>query len=123
MNPTTEAGGDWIGPAPQDDDAMLAPAPDASVFATSSALYKPPARKAPTSDLKPTLIPILLTSGLLLIVFGCLKFILGPDSPYSNLPSWVIGMMFGMGALVLAFGAFTMLQVRDQLARAATKKK
>jgi hypothetical protein len=121
-NQTADTGGDWIGAAPQDDDAMLAPAPDASAFAASSTPYKSPPRK-PSSDLKPTLIPILLTSGLLLIVFGSLKFVLGPDSPYSNLPSWVTAMMFGMGALVLAFGVFTMLQVREQLARAAAKNK
>ena len=114
----SDTAGEWVGSAPDDDDAMLAPAPDASAFA----YHAPPSRStgkklAQSSEFKQTLIPILLTSGLLLIVFGLLKFILGPDSPYSNLPGWVIGMTCGMGALLLVFALFTMLQVKDQLSR------
>ena len=37
--PVTQEGGDWIGPAPEDDDAMLAPAPDPSVFTAHPLSY------------------------------------------------------------------------------------
>ena len=108
----------------QDDDAMLAPAPDASDF-----VHRPPPspsapnRMAAGVAFKQTLIPILLTTGVLLIVFGSLKFILGAESAYAALPGWTLGVMFGFGSLMLAFGAFTMLQVREQLTRTIAKGK
>ena len=113
------AAGDWMGEAPQDDDAMMAPAPDASAFIKSAASRA--VKRKPTSDLKQTLVPILLTSGLMLCVMGSLKFFLGEESPYSALPTWVIGMMYGLGGVLLILAMFTMLQVKDQLTRDVKK--
>ena len=116
LPPATE--NDWMGTAPADDDNMMAPAPDASAFTAQSMSYKSStARTAKTSDLKPTLIPILLTTGMLFLLFSALKFVLGADSPYAALPVWVVGMVAGMGALLLGLGIFTMMQVKEQLAR------
>ena len=118
--PAPSEGGDWIGPAPEDDDAMLAPAPDASFLAAHSLSYKSPVvRKAQSPGARQTMVPILLTSGTLLIVFGLLKFLLGPDSPYSNLPGWVVAMVGGMGALLVGLGIFNALQVKAHLEREA----
>jgi hypothetical protein len=117
------AGDDWIGPAPQDDDMMLAPAPDASAFQPHPIAYRSPNTAGKKgSDLKQTLIPILLTTGFLLCVMGTLKYILGAESPYSALPTWVIAMMFGTGGVLLALAAFTMMQVNAQLHREAAGK-
>ena len=101
---------------------MLAPAPDASDFVHKPLSYKSPQTKmAAGLSFKQTLIPILLTTGVMLIVFGSLKFIMGAESPFSALPGWTLGVMFGFGALMLAFGAFTMLQVREQLSRVVNR--
>jgi hypothetical protein len=119
-----DQGGDWVGTAPLDDDAMLAPPPDASQFGGPVG-YKSPAvrRRAAGPEFKQTMIPILLTCGVLLLVFGALKFVLGPDSPYSNLAPWVTIMVFAMGVALLGLAVFTMLQVQDQLRRAAEQKR
>ena len=109
---------EWMGTTPVDDDTMMAPAPDASAFTAQSMSYKSPAaRMAKTSDLKPTLIPILLTTGMLFLLFSLLKFVRGADSPYAALPGWVVGMVAGMGGILLAFAVFTMMQVKEQLTR------
>jgi hypothetical protein len=118
--PAPSEGGDWIGPAPEDDDAMLAPAPDAAFLAAHTLSYKPPKVHVPQGPgAKQTIVPILLTSGVLLIAFGLLKFLLGPDSPYSGLPGWVVAMVFGMGALLVGLGVLTAFQVKAQLERQA----
>ena len=118
--PAPSEGGDWMGPAPEDDDAMLAPAPDREFLAAHTLSYKAPTVRAPQGPgVKQTMVPILLTSGALLIVFGLLKFLLGPDSPYSGLPGWVVGMVLAMGALLVGLGIFTAFQVKEQLARQA----
>ena len=101
---------------------MLAPAPDALAFQPHPLAYKTPAiRKAATSEFKRTLIPILLTTSVMLGIMGSLKFILGEESPYSALPRWVIGTMFGTGGVLLALAVFTMMQVSEQLKRDAIR--
>ena len=70
--------------------------PDAAVFAPRaghaaqlpraglrrSALYQ-------TIEFRRTIIPILLTCGVLMIGFGSLKYVMGEDSPLSELPVWL----------------------------------
>ena len=109
-------GDDWMGISPEDDDAMMAPAPDASAFAPHASTSRSSALRRPAkSDWKPTVIPILLTTGVLFLVFSSLKFILGSDSPYAALSGWVVGMVAGMGVLLLGLGVFTMMQVKAQV--------
>lgn len=115
-------GHEWMGTAPLDDDTMMAPAPDASAFTAHSTSYKSSAARKPAAfDWKPTLIPILLTTGVIFLAFSSLKGFLGPDSPYTALPGWVVGMVAGMGVLLLGLGAFTMMQVKAQLERSKIK--
>ena len=100
-----------------DDDAVIVPAPDAAVFAPRhtgrgsyrrSALYQ-------TIEFRRTIIPILLTCGVLTIAFGMLKYALGEDSPLSELPSWLPVVLFITGALLLALAVTNMLSVRHHL--------
>jgi hypothetical protein len=108
-----------------DDDAVIVPAPSADAF-----VHHPPKPRPKkvhvavykTLKFKRTIIPILLTSGLLLIIFGVSRFIAGPDSPLSVLPMWLIATVFVMALLLLVFGAMTMLQVKDELMRSQAEE-
>ena len=111
-----------MGTAPQDDDTMMAPAPDASAFTGHSTSYKSTTpRKPRVSEWKPTVIPILLTTGVLFLAFSSLKVLLGADSPFTALPVWVVGMVAGMGVLLLGLAMFTMMQVKAELESLKTK--
>jgi hypothetical protein len=103
-----------------DDDAVIVPAPDASVFApkpihhrhiglTHGTVYQ-------TVEFRRTIIPILLTCGVLMIAFGLLKPLLGQDSPLADLPGWLPIVLFAAGALLLGLAVLNMLSVRQQLA-------
>jgi hypothetical protein len=113
--------GEWVGQAPADDDAMLAPAPDADTLNYAYAAKKSAARKGPSAhqglETKRTLIPILLTTGVMFLILGGSKFVAGGDSSFAGLPLWFVGMMCGMAVVLLAFAVFTMLQVKAQLDR------
>lgn len=105
-----------------DDDSVIMPASDATDFvqhprrsarrpggsSTRSAVYQ-------TVEFRRSIIPILLTCGVLTIIFGTLKFALGPDSPLADLPVWLPIALFITGALLLALAVFNMLSVRQSL--------
>ena len=121
--PVNQHGGDWVGTAPADDDATDAPAMDFAATGARPLGYRPPTpQRGMSRDVKQTMIPILLTTGLLLLAFGVLRFILGPDSPYANLPGWLSGVAIGAGVLLLGVAVMTMLQVKAELDRAAADK-
>ena len=65
---------------------------------------------------KRTIIPPMLTCGVLLPGFGLWILTSGDDSPLAGQTSFA-GMLLGVGLIVLAAGVFTMLQVRNMLRR------
>ena len=69
-----------------------------------------------------TLIPILLTSGVLMLAFGMLKFVIGPDSSLSDLPTWISAVLFLLAAILLGFAALNMVSVKKALEHEATLK-
>ena len=93
------------------DDMMAAPAPDASVFA--------PRRS--TRDLvterrlrnRRTLIPILLTCGVVMPAIGALKWLRGAESPFSVWPIWAPLALIGFGIVLLSLAIVNMMQVRQ----------
>jgi hypothetical protein len=103
-----------------DDDAVIVPAPDASVFiprkkpATSAEARARVARKKQL-EFRQTLIPILLTTGVLAIAFGVAPFALGPDSIAAHLPRWVTPTLIAIGAVQLALAGANMASVRSML--------
>jgi hypothetical protein len=108
--------GDAIDDAQQpagDDDMMAAPAPDASVFAP----------RRTTRDLatdrhihnRRTLIPILLTCGVLLPAIGSLKWLRGPESPFAAWPMWAPLLLAACGLLMLLLAFANMRQVRHMM--------
>ncbi len=104
-----------------DDDAVIVPAPDASVFIprqkpVTSAEARAAVQRKKSLDYRRTLIPILLTSGTLMFAFGILKFLAGGDSTLQYLPSWIPVTLMCVGLLVLGVAGINMMSVKGQLA-------
>jgi hypothetical protein len=123
-NDFVSAGNDRPGAISDDDDIQLdLPA------ATPDMLAHPPPRHRPAASVvasvshslafKRTIIPILLTLGVLLPATASLKWVVGAGSPLSLLPSTVVIACCVVGAALLGVAGLNMLQVRDELARAA----
>jgi hypothetical protein len=103
----------------EDDDTWNLPAPSADVLGQRR---RPPAarRRAPLSrtvGFKQTLIPILLTLGVLLPGLAGWSFALGEESPIATAP-WIALTLLGIGVVMLGLAAITMVQVKHQLDRA-----
>jgi hypothetical protein len=96
-------------------DDTAAPAPDPSVFAPKRATREIVADRQ--LHTKRTLIPILLTTGVLFPAVGSLKWTLGPDSPFAAWSVVTAAALITTGAVLLALAVFNMLQVRDMLRR------
>lgn len=98
------------------DDEVLAPAVDPSMLGHLP--HRPHhALKGFGLDAKRTMIPILLTCGVLLLASGVLKFVTGPDSPFAALPIGMVVAAWLLGAALLGSAAVLMLGVRAELLR------
>ena len=95
------------------DEMLAAPPPDPSVFAP----------RYSTRDLlaerrihhRRTLIPILLTCGVLMPLVGSLKWVRGPDSPFASWPIWAPVLLAMSGAALLALAFANMRQVKRMM--------
>jgi hypothetical protein len=106
-----------------DDDAVIVPAPDLSAFAPRPHARRPVgvgrhAAIYQTIEFRRTIIPVLLTCGVLTTAFGSLKYALGEDSPLADLPRWLPIGLFITGAMLLGLAVVNMLSVRQQLLEA-----
>ena len=101
-----------------DDDAVIVPAPEASAFVpkskTNAEVRKKIARKR-NLEFRRTLIPILLTCGVMMLVFAVLRFFTGPDSMLTNLPIWIPIALVTAGLVLLALAVVNILGVRAEL--------
>lgn len=100
----------------EDDDTLNVPAPSEDVL-----LHRTPrAPRAPRKLLsrslffKQTMIPILLTVGVILAGLGGWLMSMGEDSPLVN-AVWIPIALLAFGGLMLIFAVVTMLQVKNQL--------
>lgn len=102
-----------------DDDSVIVPAPDASVF-----LHKPDyaprrvksARAGVSLKFRQTFIPILLTGGFILIVLAALHFLWVADNdPMAGIPMWMVGIMIALGLGLWGLAAMNMMAVRQIL--------
>jgi hypothetical protein len=104
----------------EDDDTLNLPAPSPEMLAHRP---RPPQAKreplARTLGFKQTLIPILLTMGIMLAGIAAWSFALGDESPVAA-KSWITVAVLAIGALMLVLAVITMLQVRNQLSRTAS---
>ena len=101
-----------------DDDQVIVPAPDASVF-----FHKPdyaPKQKGvafgQSISFRQTLIPILLTGGLIMIGLGSLRFIWqSENNPLGGLPIVLVIILFVFGAILWGLAAANMIVVKQIL--------
>ena len=63
---------------------------------------------------KRTIIPPMLTCGVLMLAFGLWILLSGEDMPLSG-QKGLEGVLLGTGGVVLGAGVFTMLQVRNMM--------
>jgi hypothetical protein len=110
-------GGDAIDPslgATSDDPNLSgAPAPDASVFAPRRSTRDLIAERRIHN--RRTLIPILLTCGLLMPAVGSLKWLRGPESPFATWSIWAPLALVACGVLLLLLAIANMVQVRQMM--------
>ena len=72
-----------------------------------------------SASFKQTLIPILLTCGVMLPLFGALHFVMDEDSVFGALPPWFCIMLLIIGLVLLGFAVLNMIVVKNQLAQQA----
>jgi hypothetical protein len=108
---TSGGGGDVVEERVGDDDMMAAPAPDASVFAPRRSTRDLVAERRLRN--RRTLIPILLTCGVLMPAVGALKWLRGAESPFSAWPVWAPLALIGFGIVLLSLSIANMMQVRQ----------
>jgi len=66
-------------------------------------------------SLQQTMIPVLLTSGVMFSLFSVFKPIVAEDSWLGAVPSWMSFLALGVGLAFIALGILNMLLVRQQL--------
>jgi hypothetical protein len=103
-----------------DDDMMAIPAPEASVFQAKSRSTGTDTRARIAArrslEFRRTLIPILFTSGVLMLGFASLKLVADPDSSLVAVPIWVPALLVCGGVIFLALGVVNMFSVKQQMA-------
>ena len=78
--------------------------------------HRPHARAAlyQTLEFRRTVIPVLLVSGVLLIILGLAAYIVSPTSPLSALPVWMPPTLIVFGLALLGVAALNMASVKAQ---------
>jgi hypothetical protein len=97
-------------PAEAADDQTIAPPPQVSSFIRK----KPVPAEALDNAIKTrrTLIPVLLTLGLMLPIVGSLKWLSAPESPFAAWPGQAVWLLIVVGKLLLITAFVNMWQVK-----------
>ena len=101
-----------------DGDSVIVPAPEASAFAprtASVAARRAKAKQHQSLVFSRTLIPILLTVGVIFLVFGALRYTLGPESTLSLLPKVFSHLFIAAGAASLCMAVVMMFSVKKAI--------
>ena len=109
-------------PAIDDDDQVIVPAPDASVFFKPDYANKPKPKTAgfgQSIGFRQTTIPILFTGGFILIALAALHYLWNADNnPMGGLPVWLTGVMFLFGLVLWGLAVANMMTVKHLIAEA-----
>ena len=109
-------------PAPEsegEDDAASMPAPGVEYLA---ARHHHPAPTAPRPALakslafRRTVIPVLLTTGVLMLVTAVMKYVVHPDAPLAALPTWLVVVLAVASVALVMVAVLNMVQVQNQSA-------
>ena len=99
-----------------ESDEVMAPAPDASVFAPKAKpATAPRSSRTPytqTLEFKRTVIPVMLTSGTIMLITAAAIFLAGVDSIFASIPAWLAIALLLFGLILLSLAAMNMMQVR-----------
>lgn len=98
--------------ATDEDDATLVPAASEEYLARPAAR---PVARAPVDrsfERRRTLIPILLTLGVLLPLIAAQRWLADAASPLAAMPGWLVGLLIAAGVLLLALAGLNMTLVR-----------
>ncbi len=104
-----------------DDDAVIVPAPEPGVFAPHAPSPRVASGPGGIRSLafRRTVIPILLTCGVLLIGIGSLRWLGGPESIFADMSIPLSATLCGCGFFLLLVAVLNMLQVKGELDAAA----
>jgi hypothetical protein len=103
----------------EDDDTLNMPAPGPEAFAPRRLPVRPKRELiSRTVGFKQTIIPVLLSQGVLLSLIAIYLLAAGEDSPLAG-NMWIPFSLLGIGLVLLLLWVITGLQVRAQLAKAA----
>jgi len=107
-----------------DDDAVMVPAPAMETLghvhtkpdATHHRAHLPTIKSV---EARRTVIPVLLTCGLLLVIAATMRLVTSPDTPLRSLPPWMSWAGYALGLLLWGVALINMFSVRKELQRAA----
>ncbi len=106
-----------------DDDAVMVPAPSMETLghvhtkpATTHRAHLPTIKSV---EARRTVIPVLLTCGLLLFIAATMRLVTSPDTPLRSLPPWMSWAGYALGMLLWGVALINMFSVRKQLQRTA----
>ena len=94
---------------------MAAAAAEALEYRSSQApAAKPKRRSGSAAGLRRTMIPILLTTGLMLFVMAGGRWIVPEDAALAQMPGWSAAVLIGLGVLMLILAALNMMAVHHE---------
>jgi hypothetical protein len=103
-------------PLEEADEILMTPAPGEETVESSSRQFLPIRQNRPplyqTMTFRQTIIPVLLTCGVLTLATSSLKFAAGPDSIFSDLPLWLPITLLLAGVILLLLAVLNMLAVK-----------
>ena len=102
-----------------DDDTVAVPAPETAQFVPAPSSHR--AAVYQTLEFSRTLIPVLLTCGVLLVALASARHLVGQDSPLTDLPPWLAPLLFLTGLVLLVLAAANMLNVKRRMAEHALR--
>ena len=106
-----------------DDDAVMVPAPAMETLGQvhaklDAAHHRPHLPTIKSVEARRTVIPVLLTCGLLLFIAATMRLVTSPDTPLRSLPPWMSWAGYALGVLLWGVALINMFSVRKELQRA-----
>jgi hypothetical protein len=106
-----------------DDDAVIVPPPPVEYLGHTHPHHAPSRAGAARQpgfyavEYRRTIIPILFTTGIMMIIFGAARYFVDPDSPLGLQGAWFSFLLFGFGLVSLAACGVSILQLAQMQAK------
>lgn len=108
-----------------DDDHVNFPAPSSEVFLPRKSRATRVSERTLLASLRyrRTLVPIMLTLGVMLPILSGIWYTLGNDSPFKKVKPTIPPVLLGVGIVFLIFGIMNVLQLRQLLSDPKPRRK